>query len=116
MRQLQTHDIFKALKIANSAKIKEEFQKIALRITNGESVNEREIGFDFIMTVLGNCADDLVERQIYDFIGGILEIPSEEIETMNPLELIEKIKELKTVISVEEWKSFFQSLSQMLMK
>lgn len=116
MRNLQTHDVFVALKIANSAGIREEVQKMALMVSEGKVLNEREIGIDFIMTVLSNCAEESTERLIYEFLGGILEIPPAEIKTMNPLELIEKIKSLKEVISIEEWKAFFQSLSQVLLK
>lgn len=116
MRNLQTHDLFVALKIAKSAGIKEEIQKIALKLQNAENVNEREVGLDFVMTILSNCADDKTEALLYDFIGSILEIAPGDIAIMNPLELIEKIKELKTVISVEEWQSFFQSFAQVLMK
>lgn len=116
MRNLQTHDVFVALKIANSAGIKEEFQKMALMASEGKNINEREIGISFIMTILGHCAEEQTERLIYDFLGGILEISPADIRTMNPLELVEKIKALKEVISVDEWKAFFQSVSQVLLK
>lgn len=114
MRNLQTHDVFKALKIANSAGIKEEFQKIAFKMSSGKKISEKELGFDFIMNVLANCADEKTERLIYDFIGGLLEEDAEEIRVMNPLELFDKIKALKEVISVEDWKAFFISLSAVM--
>lgn len=116
MRGLQTHDVFVALKIANSAGIKEEFQKMALKVTENSKIDERKIGLEFLMNILGNCADDKTEALIYDFLGNILEIAPGDIKVMNPLELIEKIKELQTVISIEEWKSFFQSVAQVLTK
>lgn len=114
MRNLQTHDVFKALKIANSAGIKEEFQKIAFKMSSGKKISQKELGFDFIMNILANCADEKTERLIYDFIGGLLEEDVEDIKVMNPLELFDKIKALKEVISVEDWKAFFMSLSAVM--
>lgn len=116
MRNLQTHDVFMALKIANSTGLKEEFKRIAINVSNNANADEKEIGLDLIFTLLGRCADDKTEKLIYEFLGGILEIDPNEIKTMNPLELIEKIKELNTVIPVEEWKSFFQSFLQVALK
>lgn len=114
MRGLQTEDIFKALSIINDAGIKNEIETMALRISNGEKLDVKRVGVEFIFNVLGNCPR--VKKQLYEFIGGLLEIDSKEIATMEPLSLIEKIKELESVIPVEEWKRFFRSLSALITK
>lgn len=114
MRGLQTTDIFKALSIINNAGIKNEIENMSIRVSNGEKLDVRKVGVEFIFNVLGNCPK--VEQQLYEFIGGLLEIDSKEIATMEPLRLIEKIKELESVIPVEEWKSFFRSLSALITK
>ncbi len=114
MRNIQTHDVFVALQIANSAGVKDEVQKMASRVANGEKISVQKAGIEFMFNVLGNCADEKTENLIYKFIGGILEEDPAELRVMNPLLLIEKIKGLKEVISVEDWKDFFHSLSAVI--
>lgn len=116
MRALQTHDIFVAMNIINTAGIREKFSEIALKVSAGKDVNLQEIGLDFLLSVLGGCANAKSENLIYEFLGGVLEMSPNEIKTMEPLKLIEEIKKLNEVISVEQWKSFFQSLSVMIRK
>lgn len=114
MRKLKTHDVFVAMNIINTAGIKEEFSKMALKISDKKNVNLREVGLDFLLSVLGGCANRKSEELIYEFLGGILEISPVEVENMEPLELIENIKKLNEVISVEAWQNFFTSLKKLL--
>lgn len=114
MRALQTHDVFKAVKIVNALGVRDEVKKIALSLEGKKKINEREIGVEFILNILGSAGDEKVENLIYDLLGGILEIDPEEIKTMDPLKLIENIKALSAVIDVENWKSFFHYVASMM--
>lgn len=107
MRGLQTHDVFVALRLVNTTGLRDEFKKMANQVANGKKLNEREVGIDFILNVLGACGNEATESLVYDFLSGIMEIPAPEIKTMDPMKLVENLKMLKEYISVEEWKSFF---------
>ena len=114
MRALQTHDVFKAVKIVNALGVRDEVKKIALSLEGKKKINEREIGVEFILNILGSAGDEKVENLIYDLLGGILEIEPEEIRVMDPLKLVENIKALSAVIDVENWKSFFHYVASMM--
>jgi len=109
MRTLQTHDLFTAMKIINAAGIRDEIKRTALLAQN-KQIKVEEIGIDFILGILGACADKKAEDAIYEFLGGLMEIEPKEIKVMNPLDLIEEIKKLSAVIDVEAWRNFFQLL------
>lgn len=115
MRNLQTHDVFIAMRLVNTAGIRDEFQKMALQARNGK-LKPEQVGIDFIFNLIGACGNENVEALFYEFIGGILEIDPKEIKTMDPLKLVTEIEKLKEIISVEEWKAFFQSLLRMIRK
>lgn len=111
MRNLETHDVFKAMKIINALGVKEEVQKMALKMqSDKKGVNDKEVGVEVILNVIGHAGDEKAENLIYDFLSGPLEIEAETIKHMDPLELIESIKSLNTVIDVESWKAFFKSV------
>lgn len=114
MRALQTHDVFIAMNIINTAGIREEFEKMALKVSNNERVNVQQVGIEFLLSVLGGCANEKSENLIYKFLGGIMEKDAEEIKTQDPMQTIKDIKSMMEVVSTEEWKSFFTSLRGVL--
>lgn len=114
MRALQTHDVFKAMKIVNALGVKEEVKRLALAMQNGKKMSQNEVGVEFLLTIIGNAGNEEVEASIYEFLSGILEIPTENISVMDPMDLIEEIKKLSAYISKEKWKAFFGSVASMI--
>lgn len=116
MRGLQTTDIFTAARIVKSAQIADEVKVIAAAMDEKKEVSALDFGVQFIVAVFEKLVGTESEKAIYKFLSGPLEIPEKEIATMEPMDLIDKIMELKEVIDVERWKSFFVQLSKFLPK
>ena len=114
MRNLQTHDIFVAMKVVNSVGVADEIKRVALMVSEKKEVNIDKIGIEFLFSIMAKCANDNTENLIYEFLGGILEMDPKDIKVMDPMELVENIKKLNEVISVEQWKAFFQSLLNLI--
>lgn len=114
MRPLQTHDVFVAMNLINTAGIKEEFEKMTLKVNGKKDINIQQVGLEFMLAILGGCANPKSETLIYNFLGGILEKDPDAIRTQDPLQTIEDIKSLHEVISLEDWKSFFTSLGHLI--
>lgn len=114
MRNLQTHDIFVAMKVVNSVGVAEEIKRVALLVAEKKETNVNKIGVELLFNIMAKCANDETENLFYEFLGGILEMDMNDIKVMDPMKLIENIKKLKEVISVEQWKAFFQSLLNLI--
>ena len=120
MRKLQTHDVFMALKLIRAAGVKDEVSRI-LKLTEikekqGESVSIRDVGIEFILGVMEKLAGTESENAFYELLAGPLEIDAEEIKTMDPLDLIEKIQGLQEVVDGERLKNFFKSVAGLMEK
>ena len=116
MRSLQTTDIFAAARIVKSAQIADEVKTIAAAMDEKKEVSALDFGVEFIVRVFEKLVGTESEKAIYKFLSGPLEIPEKEIATMDVIELIDKVMELKEVVDVERWKSFFAQLSKFLPK
>jgi len=113
MRALQTHDVFKAMRVVNALGVKEEVQRLALSLQGKKKINEKELGAEFILNIIAHAGNEKAEQLIYEFLSGPLEIEPDVIRVMDPLDLIKQIKNLNTVIDMESWKAFFQSVALM---
>jgi len=116
MRGLQTTDIFTAARIVKSAKIADEVKVIAAAMDDKKEVSVLDFGVEFIVAVFEKLVGTESEKAIYKFLSGPLEIPEKEIAKMDPIDLIDKIRELREVVDVERWKRFFEQLSKFLPK
>lgn len=114
MRKLQTHDVFMALKVINAAQIKDEVKRIALLVQSKKKLDVQDVGLEFILGCMEKMSGTKAEKAFYDLLAGPLELEASEIETMDPLELIEKIKDLKEVIDMDGLKAFFKSVSALM--
>jgi len=110
MRNLQAKDVFVALRLAKAMGIKE----LLVSITNSNITNPEEMGYFIIGEVLSGLANPEAEHYFYEFMGNILELDSKQVEEMGPMELLEKAKELKTIISGDDWKTFFKSVMSLM--
>ncbi|MBS4958684.1 MULTISPECIES: hypothetical protein [Clostridium] len=109
MRNLQTKDIFCMSRLIMSLNLKEELKNLADKIDKNSNVEA--LGFEVFFTILGKCTDENSEKKIYDFLSGPLEIKSEEVATMDPIDLFDKIMK---IASVEKWKLFLSKASQLI--
>lgn len=120
MRKLQTHDVFMALKLIRAAGVKDEVramvQMVETKEKNGQKFNIRDAGMEFIFGLLEKFAGTESENAFYELLSGPLEIDVEEIKTMDPLDLVEKIQGLQEVIDGERFKNFFKSVAGLVEK
>lgn len=113
MRNLRTSDVFNALRVIAAAGMKDEVKRIALMVQQGK-FNAEEVGLEFILGVIEKIAGRGVEKEFYNFIGNILEVEPGSIEEMDPMDLIDNIKELSAVIDADRWKNFFISVAKLM--
>lgn len=115
MRKLQTHDVFMGLKLVRAAGVKDEvsriFKLMETKKKEEEKVSIRDVGLEFILGVMEKLAGTESENAFYELLAGPLEIEAEEIKTMDPLDLIDKVQGLQEVIDGEKLKNFFKSVA-----
>lgn len=109
MRNLQTKDIFVMSRLIMSLNLKEELKNIASKVDKNSDINS--VGYEVFFTILGKCIDESSEKKIYEFLSEPLEIKPEEVTTMDPLDLLEKLME---VANVDKWKLFLSKASQLI--
>lgn len=107
MRNLQTKDLFSAVRTIKKIGVREEFKKV---LTKGNS-NENEVGLDLIFSLLEKASENNSEQSIYEFLSGPLEMKQEEIAVMDPVDLLESIEK---IANIEKWKDFFKKVSQFM--
>lgn len=107
MRNLQTKDIFSMSRLIMSLNLKEELKKIT--VDKNSDINS--VGYEVFFTVLGKCTDESAEKKVYEFLSGPLEVKTEEVASMDPLDLAEKVME---VASMDKWKLFLSKASQLI--
>lgn len=120
MRKLQTHDVFMALKLVRATGMKDEVSRIfnlmEAKDKQGEKVSIRDVGIEFVLGVMEKLAGTESENAFYDLLAGPLEIEAEEIKTMDPLDLIDKLHGLKEVVDGDRLKNFFKSVAGLMEK
>lgn len=101
MRGLATADIFNCLRLIKAADMKDELSAI---IRNSKGKTQREVGIEFIYSIMIKCADKTVENAFYDLVCAPLELSSAEVAEMNPIKLMDALYD---VAAPEEWIDFF---------
>ncbi|MGO5053586.1 hypothetical protein ACTQ6A_13960 [Lachnospiraceae bacterium LCP25S3_G4] len=107
MRKLQTQDVFKAIKVINSADLKTEFKQI-VEMAREKKTSVSELGFDIIFKLLEKVSGSKTELEIYEFLSGPLECSVKEVKEMD---IISLVTGLKDCADFESWKVFFKSVS-----
>lgn len=108
MRTLQNTDVFVFGRILSKANLREEIKKIA----TDKNTTPESLGFDLLFTLFTNCSDKQVEEEIFNFLASLFETDTESVKKMDPIETMEKLKD---VADWEKWKDFF-SLGAKLVK
>lgn len=114
MRNLETHDIFSAIRLLNKIGVREEIQEVAKKAEESKTKKVRlDMGFDLMFGILEKAAQENAETEIYKFIANLFECEWEEVRKMNPIELLQQ---LEKVANIEEWKSFFDYVAKLIKK
>ena len=91
MRKIKTKDVFALARLIKNAGMKDELTE-ALKASSAEDA--REVGINFMMSLISACGNEETEKGIYSLIGQIAEKTPEAIEDMNLDELVDTLKEI----------------------
>ena len=108
MRNLITKDVFSAMRLIKALDLKEEIKAISTKQESQES-----LGFELLFTIFEKASEINAEKKLYEFLSGPLEMKASEIEKMDLLEMVELVTKS---IDIENWKSFFTSVSTLIAK
>ena len=121
MRNLNTMDMFNAVRLIKELGVKDEIKKAALQMTlpkkedGSESKmtedDTKSIGFDMVFTIFEKIIDKNVELKLYEFLSGPLEMKAEEIGNMDPFDLCEKIYQ---IADISKWKNFLSKAARLI--
>lgn len=112
MRSLQSSDIFSACRLLSAIGVKEEFKALAEKAKLVKDKNAMmDAGYDLIFTLLEKATTSKAEKEWYKFLGNILEVKPEEVETMDPCDLLDNIFQ---VADVQKWRDFFSRVLQLM--
>lgn len=112
MRNLETSDIFAAVRLLNKIGVREEIREVAKQAEENKSNKIRfDMGFDLMFGIIEKAASENAENEIYKFIADIFECEWEDVRKMNPIELF---KNLGKVANFEEWKNFFDYVKRLM--
>lgn len=112
MRNLETRDIFSAVRLLNKIGVREEIKEVARQAEENKSNLIRfDMGFDLMMGIIEKAASENAEEEIYKFIADLLECDPDEVRKMNPITLM---KNFEKVANFEEWKNFFDYVKRLM--
>ena len=112
MRNLETHDIFSAVRLLSKIGVREEIRTVAKAAEENKSNKIRfDMGFDLMFGIIEKAATENAEKEIYKFIANLFECEWEEVRRMKPIALM---KNLEEVASFEEWKDFFGYVKRLM--
>ena len=103
MRKLKTSDLFALARCITQIGVKEDLKQIGLEANSVKDVTER--GFEVAYILFAKVCEKKSEKPIYEFVATLLECKWEEVRDMDPVELLEKLKE---VANIADWKRFFK--------
>lgn len=111
VRKLKGKDIFKVSKIMKKIGLKKEVSALTTYLEEGQSKEElvTEIGMEFFMMLIENF--HLAEKEIFDFLGDLVGMSSEEYAERDLNLIIDDIEELK---NSEDLMGFFKKVSKLM--
>lgn len=116
MRNLQTRDMFNAVRLIKNLNLKEDIRGIILNAANKEDSSEDKndnmnIGVDLLFVILDKACEKNTEEKVYEFLAGPFECTSEQVASLDPIDLFEN---LKNVANIERWKTFLSKAVQLM--
>lgn len=110
MRKMMMKDVFRAARLITKAGIKEELKKI---VTKDDYKDKLEGGMDLVSVVISGMSNEKLEKELYEFAADILECKPEDIETSDPIELVERFRNDE---GHESWADFFTRVMKLMAK
>lgn len=114
MRNLNVNDLYEAMRLVKAAHLEEEVQNMITLVQSNKLTDVRQAGLRFFINVIGSASDGEVQKRTYKLLAGIIECAPDDIGMMDPMELVDTMKELVNYIPKEKWQAFFKSLSALL--
>lgn len=111
MRKLNTDDILNLAALIRKTGIKEDLEKQFKDLASGKkkALDAENDGIEIIFAIISAFGKEGAKEAFYKFLSGPLEMTEDEIATSNPIETLEKIKQ---IASLSEWMSFFKSAAK----
>lgn len=91
MRKIKTKDVFALARLIKNAGMKDELAQTLKASSTGDA---REVGINFMMSLISACGNEETEKGVYSLIGQIAEKTPEAIEDMDLDVLLETLKEI----------------------
>lgn len=91
MRNLNTADLFKAVRVIKTSGLREEVKPLLKMAAEGKA-DITNVGIEGILTVIGVLAENGVEKQLYEFLSGPFEMEPKEVAQLDIVDLCEKIR------------------------
>ena len=105
MRKIQFQDAFVLARIIKKADVKEILIRANTTLKQG-NVNKEDVFLDVLFSVLAGAADENVENEIYELLGGVAEKGVDDIKS---LEMDELIVLVKKIAKENDLANFFKS-------
>ena len=93
MRSLQTTDVFSAIRLINKIGVREEIKEVARMVEAKPGKKLRaDAGVDLLLGILERASTQQGEAEIYIFLADLLECNPDDVRTMDPIDLMEKLE------------------------
>lgn len=103
MRKLNTGDVFAALRVVKKLDIQGKLKDIALEAEKNEKIDISKVGADVMEVILDRMCDEAAEKEIYRLLARPLEVAPDEVESMDLLEMLSKLKD---IADIKGWQAF----------
>lgn len=117
MRKLGLKDAWALARIINKANIKDDIiafaNEIYIRQQSGKKLNVEDVGLEFVITLITSMSSESVENQFYKLYA---DVKGTTVEDVAVTDFSTLKSDIKTIISENDLKSFFQSLSGLMSK
>lgn len=110
MRLLKSKDLFAAMRVIKTAKIREELKTI-MKKAGEKNADPADVGMEVFLMIIEALSEKKAERCLYELIAGPAEMKPEEVEEL-PLD--ELIIIIKTIAAENDLKGFFTTLSGLI--
>lgn len=107
MRKLNTDDLLNLAALIRKTGIKEELSNQFKSLMNGDkkALNAQNDGIEILFAIITAFGKEGAKEAFYQFLSGPFEMSEEEIANNDPIDTLNKIKE---IASLNEWLGFFK--------
>lgn len=120
MRNVNTSDLFSAMRLVKLAGVSDRIKPILQKYSgvikeddNEEDADKvrRQFGMDLLFELMDGFSRKETEAEFYNFLSSIMEVKPEDIRNLPPKELFDAFKELA---GNEGWRDFFTQLANLI--